>query len=60
MVSIDERITDHEILIKKLNDKKYILESKLNNINKKLIFHYTAICNLEIKKSKNKDGETNE
>ena len=49
--TIEKRITRHEIEIRKLNDKKDILEPQINEINKKLIFHWAAISNLENKKS---------
>ncbi len=48
--TIEERIAGHEIEIRKLNDKKDILEPEINEINKKLIFHWAAIQNLENKK----------
>lgn len=47
-----ERIAEHEILIRKLNNRKDELEEILNQINKKIIGHNVAIMNLRNKNSK--------
>lgn len=41
------RITSHEIMLRNYNDEKDKLEERLNKINEKIIFHTTAIMNLE-------------
>ena len=50
MVSIDERITKHEIKRRKLNNRKDVLESELRIVNEKIIYHWAAIQNLNHKK----------
>jgi len=52
VVSIEERIIAHEIPFKKLFDEKHKIESRLYEINKKLIFHQEAIKNLLHKQPK--------
>ena len=49
-MTIDERITEHEIARRKLYDERDQIEEKLNSINEKIIFHWTAIQNLNAKK----------
>ena len=51
-MEIEERIKEHEIARRKLNNKKYILEEELNRINRKIIFHKIAIVNLDNKSYK--------
>lgn len=48
-MNINERIKSHEIERRKLNDKKDVLEQKLDVINDKIIFHSLAIYNLHNK-----------
>ena len=50
MVSIDERITKHEIERTKLNDRRDRLESELCIVNEKIVYHWAAIQNLTRKK----------
>lgn len=48
-MKIEDRIQEHEIARRKLNDKKDRIEEDLNRINEKIIYHTTAIMNLGIK-----------
>lgn len=48
-MEVENRIKEHQISIRKLNDKKVIVEKDLKRINEKITFHNTAIINLGIK-----------
>ena len=48
-MTIEDRIITHEKLLRKWNDEKDLVETKLNHINEKIIYHWAAIQNLNLK-----------
>jgi len=54
---IEQRIQFHERELRKNNDKKDILENILNGINEKIIYHTTAIWNLEKKQKQRRRND---
>jgi len=49
-ITIEDRIRFYEIMRRKYNDEKDILEERLNRYNEKITYHMLAIINLEKKR----------